>query len=730
MDKKRINRREFLVSTATAAGVIVPGVAWPAGRPCPPPTLGVSGGTTAPTTCVRSGPGQLPKLVLTSRSADGAHAWTFGHPFRQGDVPSGSVVTAEGDVFQMDVRNRWPDGSVKFAVLSGITSLTRNSPKPIALTVASGNDGPTTFNVAEPTALDVSITFSGSVSGTYTLQSALGVNKETWGSRAGAGRVRRILGPVMSEFHYYVPTSDDHVAVWFYVRHYSNGATEVETVVENGWLLVPAPGQREYTVTLAIAGRTRYTGTLSHLHHTRWSRADWVGPDPQIVPKHDPSYLRRTRLVPNYGYTAPRDAAFSSFASDLNPVPFAQGNWATDMFGTGAHPAIGLLPKWEALYCTSADPRAYVAMISNNRGAGRYGIHYRDETTGRIPRYMSYKNNTLTSGWGANAPRGGPNPPVWDIAHHPSLGYLAYLVTGRWLMLEELQFSASSMILETNPVTRYGGGVLALINAPLTERGAAWAWRTMGQAAAVSPTQIAGGAPLTADSSMQEQWARSIDDTAAWNRARYVDGTIDGGLHRNTLGWLGAYVNYNTAGGSIPRPPSEFWGPGWMQRFQNIALGHISDLGIEGLASPANLAVMRDHSYEGVLRLIGDDSSWNWRRAVTYAFPYLKNGSKPASPVFMSTSESFASYRATLGISALSAAAGGTLKQHSTDLDITSSDSSNVGTGYGAVVAAALAMAVDHGMQGARAKYALFTSASNFDTSLAHDDPNWAIVPR
>jgi hypothetical protein len=70
------------------------------------------------------------------------------------------------------------------------------------------------------------------------------------------------------------------------------------------------------------------------------------------------------------------------------------------------------------------------------------------------------------------------------------------------------------------------------------------------------------------------------------------------------------------------------------------------------------------------------------------------------------------------------------LKQHSSDVDMTASDSSNAGNGYASVVAAALAMAVDQGVPGARERHSLFTSASNFDPALADNDPTWAIVPR
>jgi hypothetical protein len=115
-----------------------------------------------------------------------------------------------------------------------------------------------------------------------------------------------------------------------------------------------------------------------------------------------------------------------------------------------------------------------------------------------------------------------------------------------------------------------------------------------------------------------------------------------------------------------------------------------------------------------------------------YRQPYLKEGSRPSAPVFMSTAEAFAAYRARHELSELSAAPGGTLKSHSSDTDIRTASSSNMATGFGAFPAAVLAMAVDHGLPGANAKYALVSSAPNFSPARAgaNDEPTWAIVPR
>jgi hypothetical protein len=724
-DNKRgdISRRLFLAGAAGVAGTTAAGLVWGASKPCQPGLLSIAGGSTTATGCT---PGVgLPSLTITSSAASGTYGFSFGQAFRQSDVPTNSYVAcAAARSFQADVRNRWPDGSVKYAVLSGVAAFTQNTPKAFALSTTTSAPGGSA--VPEPTSLNVTVTFTGAVTGSYTLQSCLGVDRSTW-SKAGAGRVRQIPGAVMSEFHYYRPTTDAHVAVWFYVRCYANGATEVETVVENGWLNVAAPGERDYMVAVSVGGTTTYSGTLSHYSHTRWSRVDWIGATPQFTPTHDPTYLRATKLVPNYGYTSPTATAFGGLATALIPTPFALGNWDAQMGDTGDSEPIGLLPQWECLYCVSADSRAYGATIGNNRGSGRWPIHFRDETTGRVPLYMSYPSMTLTSGWGTQppTPTGGSNG-GWDIPHHPSNGYLAYLIEGRWTQMESLQFSAFQTIIESNPTTRYGGGVLACINAPLTTRGAAWSWRTMGQAAAISPEYLAGGTPATADVAAGNSFRKSVDDTATWNVGRYVNGTIDSGQYVNSIGWLGQYDQYTNQGAS-----NQWWGGAWMVHFQINALAHISDLGIAGITE-ANLDAMRDHAYDGVIRLIGTDSTWNYRRAGVYAIPYYLTSSSGSAPTFLTTAQAFAIYLSVDSLTALTSNNGDTLKDHDSNSDINPGGTSNDAAGYWSLTLAALATAVDHGKNGAMAAYQKVTSASNYNP-VAHgvnDDPKWGIVPR
>ena len=59
----------------------------------------------------------------------------------------------------------------------------------------------------------------------------------------------------MREEHFYSPASgDNHLAVFWYVRKYANGELELDVSVENGWVNVAGPTNKDYTPIVTIKG--------------------------------------------------------------------------------------------------------------------------------------------------------------------------------------------------------------------------------------------------------------------------------------------------------------------------------------------------------------------------------------------------------------------------------------------------------------------------------------------
>jgi hypothetical protein len=449
----------------------------------------------------------------------GSKPWTCGLLFRRGAAPAGRPVGAHDGSVQVDWLTTWDDGSLRFARASGITT---SAEVPILTrgVVATGS------NVAEPS-VAATVSFANVVDhlgasvagGSFTadIATARTAGAGTWGSTQ-ARLVRSLLGPVCSEFHYFVPTADVHTSVWFYVRAYSSGDTEVETVVENGWLLVAAPGQRTYDVTLSVGGSTRYAGAgIVHRHHTRWSRVDWAGTDPSSAMVQAPASLRAGGLIPAMGVESLAATAYTDFPQtgtkhaawtrDLadRATPFAIANIDPALGSGGDTDMYGLIPEWGATWLIEGHTGAYWSIVGNARAMGRFALHYRDEDDGRPPRGSA----RLTVGYGDSANLGissntgnsavltpaptGSTPPSWTFSHGPAGSFMAALLTARWSMLEGLQFQvASGELMDT--AERVGFRLPGWYG---QNRALGWRYRDRAHAEAITPS-ILNGSLLTA----------------------------------------------------------------------------------------------------------------------------------------------------------------------------------------------------------------------------------------
>jgi hypothetical protein len=505
------------------------------------------------------------ELVVTSLGLQftelGEQPFTVGQVFAKGDVPSGTDITSDIEQFQADVRNLWDDGSVRYAVLSGIAS-------DGTYELRSGGTPYSAGDVAEPSGFDAVVAFTnvtdpsgsptsvGGGSFSASLSDARTAGSMAW-DRTEPHKVREILGPVMSEFHYFVPTADDHTHVWFYVRAYSDGSTEVETVVQNGWTQVASPGSRTYSVTVTVGGSERYNSgspQIIQYHHTRWSRIDWVGTDPEVTPTHDRAYLQTTNMlakmavtsITSSAYTEDPDAGtkYSAWTRALaeQPTPFEVGNIDPALGAGGFSDNIGPFPVWEMMWLAAGDPRAYWSVLGNARAAGVFCGHYTDEATGRPVKASTYPTlglNDSDAGWPLTTstglltptPTGGIssnfNGTGWKFSHGPKMGYLAYLLTGRWRDLETVQhYSAaggigkSSYKLDGYPI------------APWTQelRTIAHLIDWWGKAAIISP-QYLNGTAVTGQEEAQrtEAIGRWSSNTKRYWNTYDADGTPDGG---------------------------------------------------------------------------------------------------------------------------------------------------------------------------------------------------------
>ncbi|MCW5661969.1 MAG: hypothetical protein KIT60_30060 [Burkholderiaceae bacterium] len=634
-----------------------------------------------------------------------------GFPFRQGDIPSGQHIAASIPGFQATVKNRWPDGSVKFAVLAGRAALQAATPLAVSLSATSTAPSGNTLGTADLRATGITASIA---CGSYGSVSWAGADwdtpTQTW-----------IAGPQMSSWIYRRAIgSDPHLVAWLEVRLFAGGAVEVLPWVENGYLMVAAPGAKSATYSFTLGGSQRFSADIALLNHQRTplvsgtALSHWLAAAPLVAVKHDSAYFQSTRLVPSYWANVAVNANVVT-SQPASFTPLQQGSFPNGIGTGGYSPSIGILPEWDVLYLTSTASQLWSTVQRNGYSAGRYGIHYRDETTHRPARMSAYPNlcidgssgvtNTGASSTNSYTPSAsGTRPPGYTNTHAPAMGYVAYLITGRMYHLETAQFQAVLHFLKNPDAQRnFAAGVMRSNSGANTTRGAAWALRSLAQACAITPD----------GDNLQAEFSASMEANINFYHARYV------ARAHNPLGFVTPYSDYTDGDGVYLEAT-------WMQDFFTAAMGYTKSLRLPlssgVLAKLDQFFAWKATSIVGRFGTAGANE-FLYRDAAPYTIAIAPTD----SPDFEGGSGPWYSnwgqvYTATFAGASPGPRAEGDLRG-SYFPDATS---------YWGNLQPALAYAVEHGVTGAQAAYNRMTAASNWSQLRDWFDvePVWSVRPR
>lgn len=635
-------------------------------------------------------------VVSTSGSAQNNVPVTFGQVFKVGEVPAGSAViasrvaTGTSVPIQVDAKAAHADGSLRHAVITlNVPTLGANAIEEIMLSSAAsggGSGSAVTLQQLLATSFDAQISLD--VSGTTYSASARTLLQSGTPSAW-------LSGPLVSEWIVGGPvrtsgnSAHAHLTAYFHVRAYSNGsggvgAVRVDCIVENGWTLVSGPGGFAYTPTISVGGANVYnTAQFTHHHHTRWHKQFWWPNTPAAYVKLETAYLQASKAVPNYGSMSYTNSYLSSLRQSTTPM--SNGDLTQYMPNVGAQPPIGPLPRWDAVYLTSnADVRALRNVLANHDSAGSYPTHYRDEATGRPVSIgdrptLSRQDDSAFPAVGSNS-----NSNIPDLAHQPSLGFFAYLISGDYYYLEEMHFWTSWNQLTLNSGYRQQEkGIVHSEN-----RAQAWVLRSLAQAAYLTPDAHPYKAHLNA----------SVGHNMAHFNATYANNP-----NANNLGVVAPYDGYN------------LFAP-WQDDFITWTMAYIVDLGF------TQAEAIRDWKFKFVVGRLGTTDYCFRNSAVYRMFTGTSNSSYyPSIKAY---------YDANVAAGNISAAAS---CQSGNSLLSGYPDEKD---GYAANMTPAAAAAVEHGYPGASAGWALLKSAPvqpDFNDSAnsgANPSPVWNIVPR
>jgi chitodextrinase len=639
---------------------------------------GQSGTASATTPSATSA--KITSFQLTS-AGSGTLPFTVGLGFRRGDI-SGVPVLGISDS-QVIVKTRWSDNSVKHAIASGQISLTGGVSASVDVLAAASSPAGTALTAASIQAANPSASVQLGSIGTVNLSSLLASPFRTW-----------ISGPEMVEAHYRSAVgTDSTLRVWFYVRLYKAGRMQIRAVVENGYLDV-STSNKSYVPNVAIGGTTVYNNSgasLTHYAHTRWSAEGWIGGNPQVTPKINTSYLTGTKLVPNYWQRNPSASALNNLYQSYSPMQ--NGGWTATMGDTGFQSQIGLLPRWDALFLTSSgDARAFNSVLANANALNSYPIVWTDSATKMPPMPSSRPTWTIYGADGGGDTTVGAGSLVWDVAHHGSGAYLAYLITGDYYYLETMENQAALCFLINS--SSNGSGTSRILQGQT--RAAAWCTRTIGQLAAIGPS----------DSLVEDYRTLLSNNITHWNSQRQKSG-------QNLIGYLYSYEIGSYGAGSVSP---------WQQHFWVQTYGFLSNID----PVPNNLAslnAVRDFLYQSVVGILGTagTSSYCYTKASAYTLKISDTDSGDSTTWYDSWGTV---YQSTIG--SANASCGTSLEGSS------GGDPANAATGYWGNLLPAIAYAVDHGAPGAAAAWQRLTSSSNWSViqnSGFSDTPTWGVVP-
>jgi hypothetical protein len=657
-----------------------------------------------------------PSIFVRSGSAGTAIPFSGGFAFRQGDIPAGSYALGSGSGLaglQVTPRNHWRDGSLKFAVVSGRIDLAQNVEREIRFTATASAPSGTALTTA-----DLKAASSPVATIAYGSYGSVSWSGADW----DAPLLSIDSGPQMSSWVYRKPfAGDKHLVGWLEVRLFAGGAVEILPWLENGYLLVASPGQYADTATFSLGGTQRFSQALTLLNHQRAVLASgttlshWLGTDPGVVLRHDTAYLQGTKLTPAYRATiGSSDAIWSRIAASYTPL--AQLNYPNSMGDTGYDASIGPLPEWDVAYLVSGgDVRAWRAIQMNAYAAGRYGYHFRDETTNRAPRLSQHATLVLdssshlkdvgTSSTGSITPAaGGGLPPLFASSHMPAIAYMAYLVTGRWYFIDELQLLSSALMLKQNDSTRNRAqGVIVTSSGTNQTRGASWSLRTLAHTAALTPES---------DAVMRAEYLGNVQYNIDWYYGRYA------AVGNDPLGLVEPYGSYN----NVPGIYTAAW---WMDDFFTFAMAFTKDLQPHAASYDAKLDAVLVYKFKCVVGRLGPDQpgSYSYRRAAQYVGVIAPE----TAPDFSGgTGPWYADWGAAYAAMALTANGTGT------NLLDSYIDQAAFATSYWANLQPAIAYAVDDGASGASAAYNRMVGASNWASNAAYFNatPVWSVRPR
>jgi hypothetical protein len=506
-----------------------------------------------------NGFGAVNSLTITEKAGVTTNNYPIqiGRPFVAGEIPNfpQAVVGGTPVTTQADVKQRWPDGSVKHAILSFlIPQLTARSTVTVTFqNQASGNNGPLTLAQMQASAFDFNAQMLLTNGSTLTADARTMLNNNSYTVWTSGGVAQTIILADHSPNRAYDIGFDAnrsfrpifHATFWPGINkvrvRFIGEIANTEALQDQTYSLALRIGNASPQQVYQKAAFTQSAGT-------RWTKEFWIGgAPPAIAINHNLAYIRDTKFVPNYdvsktvssGAVAAACSSWTGAAKDI----FDAGNWTKYMPQAGGRPDIGPYPDWTVMWLYTGDSCIKDQAFGNADLAASWTVHYREgktgknmlrtdaagagtgighvvSITGRPTLWLGNFNYSQTSAADKITPVGGAGNGGWiyDPAHEPEPASVQYALSGDFWYLEEMWFWASTDAF-SNPATiwdRGPTGAEGVFNHGQL-RATAWVMRNRVNTAFVSPDTTPEKAyfeTLINDGFADEEGIRNIQGTS------------------------------------------------------------------------------------------------------------------------------------------------------------------------------------------------------------------------
>jgi hypothetical protein len=385
----------------------------------------------------------------------------------------------------------------------------------------------------------------------------------------------------------------------------------VEVVIENAKLSTTTPvkpSDASYTAVITVnnslvanAVQSSAGPEAAHTAFRAWYAALWVGSDPGLRVTQAAADLQLHPLLFKCDKASNFD--MQSYAADKY-TPWQPGRQRPTFMGAGGdHNSIGPLPKWEAHFLQSGDPKAANAVEVSALSVLGFNINYRSSGSGQVPNFSELTGRSMQYNWPS---QGNYNEAMtWEIAHHPAAGLMAFICRPSPVYIELAQKVAT-----WNGVwSTWSGGTptaTGVFGRPYQVRGRAWGMRSLGHAIFLTPDgdawKAAGVTSLELNVAHLDQWR--TDSKASLNT-----------MWDETPSILGSYNM-----GAVPA-----MGVGmWQYHYLVAELHKVASAGLLRGASQAALDRLADWTAGQPVRWVNEQPKGGWRY-VPYATALGRN---------------------------------------------------------------------------------------------------------